>query len=173
MDRRRVLGMVGTFALAAVVGTLGVGKTKADAAAGCCCGSLCWCGDLCSCEANCGEACNCCGPDCCDDKCCCDATATKVASVNVVKGKCGCGNNAVPAKAAKASARGDHCRIVSERGEGLVEGSVPGSAGDQPRLLPSLAPIAVSAKTETSGDSKTPPVSPSRAAIARPELVHR
>ena len=102
MDRRRVLGIVGSFALAAVFGTLGAGKTKA-AAASCCCGDLCVCGDLCGCEADCGDVCDCCGPDCCGDTCCCDSAASKPAGVTVASEKCCCENDAPSAKATGVS----------------------------------------------------------------------
>lgn len=91
MNRRRILGVVGTFALAAVVGALGAGKTRASTAAGCCCGQLCWC------VADCGDVCDCCGHGCCGDNGCCHATA------KVVKEKCCCEIDRPTAKAAKVS----------------------------------------------------------------------
>ena len=96
MDRRRMLGVVGTLALVAVIGVWGAGKTKA-AAADCCCGDLCCCG------ADCGDVCDCCGPDCCGDTCCCDATASKAAAAKVVKEIGCCEDDGVSATVAKSS----------------------------------------------------------------------
>jgi hypothetical protein len=77
MNRRRLLGLVGAFALTSVVG-LGAAAEKTKAAkamADCCCGDSCCCGDACE------EAC-CCGPDCCGDGCC-DAATSKRAAADV------------------------------------------------------------------------------------------
>jgi hypothetical protein len=81
MDRRQVLGVVGAFALAAVMGVVGNAAAKskvAKAAKTCCCGDNC-CGGTACCQVG------CCGPVCCDDTGCCDSTSGEVAVDTCVK----------------------------------------------------------------------------------------
>jgi hypothetical protein len=96
MDRRRMLGMVGAFALATVMGGAAAVKTKAAKMAACCC-----C-DACSSGAACCDAC--CNSACCGDTCC-ESSTSKTAAVQAVEDNSCCENDAQSAMASMASCR--------------------------------------------------------------------
>jgi hypothetical protein len=95
MNRRGMLGLVGAFALTAVIGGAAAVKPKATKVASGCCGQTCCC------AAGCNPSC--CNLDCCGDNCCCNFRTESKHAVKSGKDESRCEDDAKAGSACKGS----------------------------------------------------------------------